>query len=101
VVPGRAFNTCWNAVDRHVAAGRGEHVALIWDSPVTGQIRHSPTVSCAMRSLGWPASSPVSVWVKGDRVLSYMPMVPEAAIAMLAARASGDPLGRLRRVCRR
>src|SRR3954451_15737655 len=37
---GGRLNTCWNAVDRHVAAGRGERVALIWDSPVTGQVRH-------------------------------------------------------------
>src|SRR6202048_40452 len=38
--PGARLNTCWNALDRHVAAGNGERVALIWDSPVTGQIRH-------------------------------------------------------------
>src|SRR6516225_8494294 len=38
--PGAQLNTCWNAVDRHVASGRGDRVALIWDSPVTGQIRH-------------------------------------------------------------
>lgn len=37
---GGRLNTCWNAVDRHVAAGRGERVALIWDSPATGQVRH-------------------------------------------------------------
>ena len=37
---GGTLNTCWNAVDRHVAAGRGERIALIWDSPVTGQIGH-------------------------------------------------------------
>src|SRR5579885_2294373 len=37
---GARLNTCWNALDRHVAAGRGERIALIWDSPVTGQIAH-------------------------------------------------------------
>src|SRR6516164_4328771 len=37
---GGRLNTCWTAADRHVAAGRGERVALLWDSPVTGQIRH-------------------------------------------------------------
>src|SRR5271163_3357579 len=37
---GARLNTCWNALDRHVAAGRGERIALIWDSPVTGQIQH-------------------------------------------------------------
>ena len=36
--PGARLNTCWNALDRHVAAGRGDRIASIWDSPVTGQI---------------------------------------------------------------
>jgi len=62
---GARLNTCWNAVDRHVAAGRGERVALIWDSPVTGQIRHFTylaILTCATRSrvlLGsWRNSAP-------------------------------------------
>jgi propionyl-CoA synthetase len=87
--PGARLNTCWNAVDRHVAAGRGERVALIWDSPVTGQVRHftySELRDEVARLAGVLASLGV---VKGDRVLIYMPMVPEAAFAMLACARIG------------
>jgi propionyl-CoA synthetase len=86
---GGRLNTCWNAVDRHVAAGRGERVAVIWDSPVTGQIRHftySELRDEVARLAGVLASLGV---VKGDRVLIYMPMVPEAAFAMLACARIG------------
>jgi propionyl-CoA synthetase len=86
---GGRLNTCWNAVDRHVAAGRGERVALIWDSPVTGQIRHFTYRELrdeVARLAGVLASLGV---VKGDRVLIYMPMVPEAAFAMLACARIG------------
>ena len=86
---GARLNTCWNAVDRHVAAGRGDRVALIWDSPVTGQIRHF-----AYRELrdevAHLAGALTNLGVgKGDRVLIYMPMVPEAAFAMLACARIG------------
>ena len=86
---GGRLNTCWNAVDRHVAAGRGERVALIWDCPVTGQIRHFTYLELqgeVARLAGVLASLGV---VKGDRVLIYMPMVPEAAFAMLACARIG------------
>src|SRR5438045_4816292 len=86
---GARLNTCWNAVDRHVAAGRGERVALIWDSPVTGQIRHFTYLELrdeVARLAGVLASLGVA---KGDRVLIYMPMVPEAAFAMLACARIG------------
>ncbi len=86
---GGRLNTCWNAVDRHVAAGRGERVALIWDSPVTGQIRHFTYRELrdeVARLAGVLASLGVA---KGDRVLIYMPMVPEAAFAMLACARIG------------
>ncbi|MGA7864417.1 MAG: propionyl-CoA synthetase [Stellaceae bacterium] len=86
---GGRLNTCWNAVDRHVAAGRGERVALIWDSPVTGQIRHF-----TYRELQGEVARLAGVLTglgvaKGDRVLIYMPMVPEAAFAMLACARIG------------
>jgi len=83
------LNTCWNALDRHVAAGRGETAALIYDSPLTGtsdtytysRLRDEVAIFAgALRALG------VGV---GDRVLSYMPMVPEAVIAMLAVARLG------------
>jgi propionyl-CoA synthetase len=87
--PGARVNTCWNAVDRHVAAGRGERVALIWDSPVTGQIRHF-TYHELQGEVARLAGVLISLGVvKGDRVLIYMPMVPEAAFAMLACARIG------------
>src|ERR1700758_3091423 len=86
---GGRLNTCWNAVDRHVAAGRGERVALIWGRPVTGQVRHFTYRELkgeAARLAGVLAALGV---VTGDRVLIYMPMVPEAAMAMLACARIG------------
>jgi propionyl-CoA synthetase len=86
---GARLNTCWNAVDRHVAAGRGERVALIWDSPVTGQIKqftYRELRDEVARLAGVLAGLGV---VKGERVLIYMPMVPEAAFAMLACARIG------------
>jgi propionyl-CoA synthetase len=86
---GAKLNTCWNAVDRHVAAGRGERVALIWDSPVTGQVRHF-TYRALQGEVARLAGVLTGLGVaKGDRVLIYMPMVPEAAMAMLACARIG------------
>lgn len=87
--PGASLNTCWNAVDRHIVAGRGEHIALIWDSPVTGGIERY-----TYRQLRDEVARLAGVLtglgvVKGDRVLIYMPMVPEAAFAMLACARIG------------
>ncbi|HYM72171.1 MAG TPA: propionyl-CoA synthetase [Stellaceae bacterium] len=87
--PGARLNTCWNALDRHVVAGQGERVALIYDSPVTDTVANITyrqlrdrvaRVAGALRELGV---------AQGDRVLIYMPMVPEAAIAMLACARIG------------
>ncbi len=86
---GARLNTCWNAIDRHVAAGRGDRIALIWDSPVTGQIErftYRELRDAVARLAGVLSGLGV---VKGDRVLIYMPMVPEAAIAMLACARIG------------
>src|SRR5499433_2141866 len=86
---GARLNTCWNALDRHIAAGRGDRIALIWDSPVTGQTaRFTYRELCddVARLAGVLAGLGV---VKGDRVLIYMPMVPEAAMAMLACARIG------------
>src|SRR3954471_20680033 len=87
--PGGRLNTCWNALDRHVAAGHGERVALIWDSPVTGQIvrfTYREMRDRVARFAGVLSGLGVKT---GDRVLIYMPMVPEAAIAMLACARIG------------
>ncbi|MEI4196996.1 propionyl-CoA synthetase [Roseovarius sp. E0-M6] len=82
-------NTCWNAVDRHVENGRADQVAIIHDSPVTGtkaKITFADlkdrvaTLAGALRDKGI---------AKGDRVIIYMPMVPEALVAMLACARLG------------
>ncbi|MBV9378174.1 MAG: AMP-binding protein, partial [Alphaproteobacteria bacterium] len=86
---GASLNTCWNAVDRHIAAGRGDRIALIWDSPVTGQVRHF-TYHELQSEVALLAGVLAGLGVvKGDRVLIYMPMVPEAAFAMLACARIG------------
>src|SRR3712207_2272900 len=86
---GGRLNTCHNALDRHVAAGRGEQPALIYDSPMTGRIEtltyarmleRTAKLAGALAALGVGA---------GDRVVIYMPMVPEAPIAMLACARLG------------
>jgi propionyl-CoA synthetase len=86
---GARLNTCWNALDRHVAAGRGERIALIWDSPVTGAVErftYREMRDRVARVAGMLAGLGVKT---GDRVLIYMPMVPEAAMAMLACARIG------------
>jgi propionyl-CoA synthetase len=86
---GGLLNTCYNALDRHVAAGRAEQPALIYDSPVTGHCR-----AYTYRELRDEVARFAGVLVrygvrKGDRVVIYMPMVPETAIAMLACARIG------------
>ena len=83
------LNTCANALDRHVAAGRGAAIALIYDSPVTGTIRRytfAELLDAVARLAGALRSLGVG---KGDRVVIYMPMVPEAVMAMLACARLG------------
>jgi len=86
---GGNLNTCYNCLDRHVEEGRADQDALIYDSPVTGTIKHYSyrelrdevaTFAGALRNVGVN---------KGDRVIVYMPMIPEAAIAMLACARLG------------
>jgi propionyl-CoA synthetase len=86
---GGKLNTCYNAVDRHVEAGHGEQLALVYDSPVTGKLRtytYAQLQDQVARLAGVLAGRGV---VKGDRVIIYMPMVPEAAFAMLACARLG------------
>ncbi|TDC66413.1 propionyl-CoA synthetase [Micromonospora sp. KC207] len=87
--PDGELNTCHNALDRHVAAGRGDQPALIHDSPVTGTSRTytygelrdaTARFAGALRRLGVD---------RGDRVLLYLSMVPEAVVAMLACARIG------------
>ncbi len=82
-------NTCWNAVDRHVKAGNGERVAIIYDSPITGaksKTTYSELQDQVARLGGALQARGVA---KGDRVVIYMPMVPEAVVAMLACARIG------------
>ena len=82
-------NTCYNAVDRHVAAGNGDRIAIIYDSPVTqhkAQITFAQLQDKVARLAGGLAAKGIGV---GDRVIIYMPMVPEALVAMLACARLG------------
>src|SRR5829696_1687825 len=86
---GAECNACYNAVDRHVAGGRAEQAAIVYDSPVTRTKRiltyrelqeETAALGAVLRDMGVG---------KGDRVILYMPMIPEAAIAMLACARIG------------
>ena len=82
-------NTCFNALDRHVEAGRGEQAAIIYDSPVTDTVR-SFTYRELRDAVAAFAGALKSRGIgKGDRVVIYMPMIPETAIAMLACARLG------------
>ena len=87
--PDARLNACYNALDRHVEAGRGDRPALLYDSPVTSTKRtltygelleETATLGAVLRELGVAT---------GDRVLIYMPMIPEAIVAMLACARIG------------
>ncbi len=87
--PGGKMNTCYNAIDRHVENGKGDQVAIIYDSPVTDTIRkitYKELLSEVSKFAGGLASLGVT---KGDTVVVYMPMIPEAAVAMLACARLG------------
>ncbi len=87
--PDAAGNTCHNCVDRHVAAGRGDTTALIYDSPVTGRkARYSYEALLAQVNAMAAVLADAGV-AKGDRVIVYMPMIPEAIFAMLACARIG------------
>jgi propionyl-CoA synthetase len=86
---GAEINTCYNAIDCHVESGRGEQVAIIYDSPVTGTIRKI-SYKELLASVSTFAGVLVSLGVKkGDTVIIYMPMIPEAVISMLACARIG------------
>ncbi|MFT7026752.1 MAG: propionyl-CoA synthetase [Paracoccaceae bacterium] len=82
-------NTCYNAVDRHVAAGRGDQVAIIHDSPVTGTVHRLTFNELQARVASLAGALRAKGIEKGDRVIIYMPMVPEALEAMLACARIG------------
>jgi len=87
--PGGQVNSCYNALDRHVESGRADQVALIYDSPVTSTLR-----AFTYRELRDQVARFAGVLVgrgvtRGDRVVIYMPMVPETVMAMLACARIG------------
>jgi propionyl-CoA synthetase len=87
--PDATLNTCENALDRHVAAGFGDRVALAYDSPVT-RTKRSYTYAQLLEETATFAGALAGLGVqKGDRVVIYMPMVPEAVVAMLACARLG------------
>jgi propionyl-CoA synthetase len=86
---GGMLNTCYNALDRHVENGRGAQAALIYDSPVTDTIRTYSYAELRDEVAAFAGALVARGIGKGDRVIVYMPMVPEAAIAMLACARIG------------
>jgi propionyl-CoA synthetase len=86
---GAECNTCWNALDRHVKAGHGERAAIIYDSAMTG-VKARFTYNEALDEVARLAASLQDLGVsKGDRVILYMPMIPQALFGMLACARIG------------
>jgi propionyl-CoA synthetase len=86
---GGEMNTCWNALDRHVKSGRADQVALIYDSPVTNTLQkftYDELLDMVARFAGALRELGVG---KGDTVIIYMPMIPQAVVAMLACARLG------------
>jgi propionyl-CoA synthetase len=83
------LNTSFNCLDRHVAAGRGAQPALIWDSPMTGQVVRFTYAELTQRGAQTAGALATLGVARGDRVVIYLPMVPEAVIAMLASARLG------------
>ena len=86
---GGRLNTCYNALDGHIDRGRGKQLALIHDSPVTRSVRAFTYFELRDRVARFAGTLRRQGVEKGDRVIIYMPMVPEAVIAMLACARLG------------
>jgi propionyl-CoA synthetase len=86
---GGEINTCYNALDRHCNEGRGSQTALIYDSPVTGQVRTYSYEDLRDEVAVFANALQRNGVNKGDRVIIYMPMIPEAVISMLACSRIG------------
>ena len=86
---GGRLNTSFNCLDRHVAAGHGERIALIFDSAMTGRVERFTYRELTERTAKVAGALAALGVAKGDRVVIYLPMVPEAAIAMLACARLG------------
>jgi propionyl-CoA synthetase len=86
---GGELNTCFNAVDLHVEQGRGEQAALIWDSPLAGEVRRITYRELRDEVARFAGALRGQGVQRGDRVIIYMPMVPEAVVSMLACARLG------------
>ena len=86
---GAECNTCYNCLDRHVENGRGDQAAIIYDSPITDSKRVMSYLELLNEVATFAAVLGERGITKGDRVIIYMPMIPEAAIAMLACARIG------------
>ncbi len=86
---GAEMNTCYNALDRHVENGRGDQSAIIYDSPVTDTIQIITYNQLRDKVAVFAGVLQAQGVVKGDTVIIYMPMIPEAAVAMLACARLG------------
>ena len=86
---GGELNTCFNAVDRHVEEGRAEQLALVWDSPLAGETRKLTYRELRDEVARFAGALRDQGVQRGDRVIIYMPMVPEAVVAMLACARLG------------
>ncbi|MBW1743837.1 MAG: propionyl-CoA synthetase [Deltaproteobacteria bacterium] len=86
---GGEINTCYNALDCHIEDGRGNQVALIYDSPVTNTIKKYTYAALRDEVAKFAGVLAAQGVAKGDRVLIYMPMIPEAVVAMLACARIG------------
>lgn len=86
---GGEMNTCYNAVDRHVQSGRGDQTAIIYDSPVTDTVRKITYKELKQQVATFAGALRAQGINKGDTVIIYMPMIPEAAVAMLACARLG------------
>ncbi|QCX27075.1 propionyl-CoA synthetase [Nocardioides jishulii] len=87
--PDGTLNTCYNALDRHVIRGGAERTALIYDSPVTGSRRTYSYAELLTEVAAFAGALQQLGVEKGDRVVVYMPMIPEAVVAMLACARIG------------
>ena len=87
--PDAELNTCYNAIDRHVLAGRGDQTAIIYDSAMTGTKKFYTYNELLEKVSSFAGALAKQGITKGDRVLIYMPMIPEAIYAMLACARLG------------
>jgi propionyl-CoA synthetase len=87
--PGGELNTCFNAVDLHVEEGRADQLALVWDSPLAGEVRKFTYQKLRDEVARFAGALRRQGVQRGDRVIIYMPMVPQAVVAMLACARLG------------